>query len=460
MRKKNNIFSNCFIKTAGVLLSILLLLSFLTGCGERNTMTASIANSSYTQGDSTGVSSAALSEEPPAETVKASEAAAEATPAKVSEEASEEVSVEASASENTGSSLAKRLCGKYSRKTDDSEESEYAVLEIVEFADNLYAFGGDSMDEEGVLEAYSFWAMEFLPEDAAVLSSADADSCNVGVLTFSIMSNLGRYWSAPQKETIRLTDDGVIINGDHYLRDERVSDTFPYLIPDGKGSAGSGKLDGLWKERGSSSPHYLRFSDGVLTIYRKTADQEVFFGRGGYETDGKCFRCTYNTLGCGTMPYSMETAYSVGSNGLLTLNPTEDDLELFDRDTVFEPIVETAVPIITLSDAYQAGLTEDRHYLIYDLPAETDDNPFYGVWVSAYPSKEEAEKDLKKLEALDLPACVILSSDWKNLNRTPYYCVTAGRFDSEADANVILERVKSAGYPNAYVKHSGNRIGF
>ena len=59
--------------------------------------------------------------------------------------------------------------------------------------------------------------MEFIPEDPRDFYYENTNEARIGVLTFSIMSNFGRYWSSPVEGVISLTDDGIKIEGDEAL---------------------------------------------------------------------------------------------------------------------------------------------------------------------------------------------------------------------------------------------------
>ncbi|MCR5267533.1 MAG: SPOR domain-containing protein [Lachnospiraceae bacterium] len=352
--------------------------------------------------------------------------------------------------------LVERLCGKYSFRYN---EEECTVLNLFTFGDNLYAFAGDAMSEEGdeTPEVYSFWVMELLPEKTADLRSIDTDACDVYVLTFSVMSNLTKYWSAPQAGRIELTDDGILFDGKHYVKDERVEDVFPY-------HKGSGKVDpdlmGLWRQKGTEAPLYFDFDGQTVTIYQKSPGTEVFFGRGGYEADGKKITGTYSVASSAYQPSNLEAEYSLTQDGTLTLHLTDVILD-HPEQMELERITEDEIPVITLQDARAAGLTEDREYDMYAQSEETvstvDEEPFYGVWVSAFTERADAEKIVDALSDKGFNASIVFSPDWENLSPKAYHCVTAGRFMSEEEADRALEQVKEAGYKDAYVKSSGKR---
>ena len=352
-------------------------------------------------------------------------------------------------------SLAQRLCGKYSSLQDSGE---YAILEIVEFADNLYAFAGEAMPESSELEAYSFWAQEILPADAETVRSDTASSCDVGVLSFSIMSNLSRYQGPPERGTIRLTDDGLDLLGTHYERNERVSDSFPYVSEQ---PSGEEDLIGLWRQRDSADPFYLGFEDDRMWLYSKSPDKEVLLGCGGYQAKNGYLSGTYNLLGSGTMPYQFKAEYRQETNGELTLFTADNELAtLFScgEICVFEPVRRSDVPIFTLQDAYDAGFTDARNYDMYRDHTQIDERSFYGVWTSAFIHRGEAEEALAELNDRGFEGSIVLSSDWAGLNPSPRYCVTACRCVTEQAAKELLPRVRAAGYPEAYVKSTGERL--
>ncbi len=80
---------------------------------------------------------------------------------------------------------------------------------------------------------------------------------------------------------------------------------------------------------------------------------------------------------------------------------------------------------------------------------------FYGIWCSAYKSESKAQADAEKLRSYGFyNADVYLTTDWKNLNSEPWYCVSADQCNSKSEANQVLKKVKKY-YKSAYVKHSG-----
>lgn len=82
---------------------------------------------------------------------------------------------------------------------------------------------------------------------------------------------------------------------------------------------------------------------------------------------------------------------------------------------------------------------------------------FWGVWIFASKDEQESKQKADELSKLGYYPEIVYSCDWENLNKEPYYCVSVGCFDSESTANDFLNKVKSEGYADAYVKSTGKR---
>ena len=222
----------------------------------------------------------------------AAEAAAEEKAGETAAEEKAGEAAEAAAEEKTGETeskmtLASRLAGVYSCEQD----GEYHTLELFEFDGNLLGQGGIAEKPEGndPAEPYSFWALEVVPADAEALLGTQGDSFEAGVLQYSIMSNMDRYWGAPEKTTVRLTDKGIVFSGREYVREDREGTAFTDVSPLFSGlEAGTvpEKLPGLWRQKNSGdAPVFLEFSEekdaagaGALRIYRKAPGKEAVFG--------------------------------------------------------------------------------------------------------------------------------------------------------------------------------------
>ncbi len=89
--------------------------------------------------------------------------------------------------------------------------------------------------------------------------------------------------------------------------------------------------------------------------------------------------------------------------------------------------------------------------------ASTDS--FYGVWCYASRSTEDAVEHGSTLyDSLGIYPTVVLSSQWSNLNSDPWYCLSAGKYSTQEEAESVLTQVRSV-YSDAYVKYSGNFMG-
>ena len=298
-------------------------------------------------------------------------------------------------------SLLTRLEGKYSCQLDDGE---IFCLELTGAYGNLYGEGGYVMAEEadagGILSPYSFYGMELIPEKAGAFQETDTEGCDVGILQFSVMSNLGKYQGAPYRCRIVLTQDGMAFesigneedgNGPveagtyrrEFVRDERVEDTFPYYSSFPGAAGGNGtvrlrrseknaaleRLRGIWREKdcGEELPYYLEFTDhkaseadGTLQLFRKAPGEEVFLARGSFCFDGIA------DAGTADGRTEFHAVYSVLGNGSA---PTDDDLVLNGDGSIvtgdgriFERIGDgSEIPLTVLVDPDDASVFGDDH---------------------------------------------------------------------------------------------------
>ncbi len=372
--------------------------------------------------------------------------------------------------EQADPSFAKRLCGKYSCEGDGDE---VLTMEICEFGGNVYAYCGECMSEEGDEEliAYSYWAMELLPDDPDGFKKTDADSCNCEALYFSNMSHAGMYWDEPKSGVITLTDEGVKFEGfdesvtknAEYKRDDKAEDAFPYINPANKKAAYNNEdLNGYWLLKEDDSDTYLWFDAYQnMWIYRKHPAVEVILAGGAYEVNGNRLNAVVNALGSGHMPSELSAAFDVNKDTLSLTDISEDlaymsDQE-FDSEVIFVRVKEDDIPVITASDAEKAGAGQFSGF--YDDPYEgADVSDYYGVWVGAYTYIDEAYELVDKLQLNGFDAAVAYSLNWKDLTNEPYYCVTAGKCQGAVEADDLLNKVKDAGYKDAYVKNTGKRV--
>ena len=105
-------------------------------------------------------------------------------------------------------------------------------------------------------------------------------------------------------------------------------------------------------------------------------------------------------------------------------------------------------------DTYGGDQDPEEENLYSAQPA-----PFYGIWCSASKKQEDAQKVANALSDKGFNGRVFISSEWSNLNKETWYVVSAGTYATEEAAKAMLDTVKSSGYPDAYVKFSGDPVG-
>ena len=107
---------------------------------------------------------------------------------------------------------------------------------------------------------------------------------------------------------------------------------------------------------------------------------------------------------------------------------------------------------------------ENEHFVRSDDDGSTTVNvgekidPFFGLWLQAFKDKSEAEALVNKLKDKGLEAYYVYTQEWENLSKEPYYCVTLGESGSEPEAQAYLKDAADAGYKDAYVKYTGERL--
>ena len=85
-----------------------------------------------------------------------------------------------------------------------------------------------------------------------------------------------------------------------------------------------------------------------------------------------------------------------------------------------------------------------------------DYSSFYGVWLPAVSNADEAWKECKELQALGFDAWKVQPKGWDGLDgEKDTYMVTAGRFNTKAEAREAAERLKELDYSNVSESYSG-----
>lgn len=125
----------------------------------------------------------------------------------------------------------------------------------------------------------------------------------------------------------------------------------------------------------------------------------------------------------------------------------------------FEGNAESKYGLI-ISSVHIEKTEDEKEWDAQDTSSETasitaDTTEFYGIWCYGSKNESEAKNYADDMKDKGIDAYVLLSSEWSNLNKEPYYVVTAGIYQDEESAKQMLQGVKDAGYTDAYVKYSG-----
>lgn len=373
----------------------------------------------------------------------------------------------------TGESLAKRMAGKYSfdLPDDDPETDEYLIMNVITFGDNLYAYCGQAIKDDGPKkEAYSYWAAEYVPFDADDMKSTDADSVKVNELCFSNMSNAGKYWTSGWEGTIRLTDEGLLFEGFDkegflcsedgkerlFVKDDSVEDIFPYLYGSPKGDD---ELQGLWISEGRSPHVFLSVNGSDITVFHKPFDGEVTFAEYGCEFGDGSFSGTGNILGNGTAPCVLDVKYSIDGDKLTTNAEGDMLIDEFSDRTIFTRADESDIPVVTVDDL-ELDPESSGYFEEGDTVSSFEPGEYFGVFIASYKNRDDCIKTEQKLEdAGYYYSPVVYTPDFSKLNPEPYYVVAAGLYDSQQDAEEMLAKVKADGFKDAYVKNAGTYTG-
>jgi len=86
--------------------------------------------------------------------------------------------------------------------------------------------------------------------------------------------------------------------------------------------------------------------------------------------------------------------------------------------------------------------------------AYTGTSSFWGIFCHASKEYDVIVKNAKSLKAQGFDVRIVRTTDWYELNSEPWYSVTAGIYQSRADAEAAYDAVKAV-YPTAFIKFSG-----
>ena len=115
-----------------------------------------------------------------------------------------------------------------------------------------------------------------------------------------------------------------------------------------------------------------------------------------------------------------------------------------ETQTIKEDSAASSAPV---ADEPQSTPNENEPEFNYNTP-------FYGIWVYASKSCNEASSFANDVFLNGFNSYTEITTNWSNLNDEKWYVVTVGKYSTENEAIKKLSAVKKK-YPDAYVKYSG-----
>ena len=152
------------------------------------------------------------------------------------------------------------------------------------------------------------------------------------------------------------------------------------------------------------------------------------------------------------MPFEFSADYKVEGDSLILETDSTERPEGFASRNDFHRILKNDIHVTTMDEVV-------LNWESFGPIGKAQQDPFYGVWLGAFKEKTDAEALVVRLEDEGISASYVYSCDWENMNNDPYYCVTLGKFYTEQEAKDNIDNAKQAGYENAYVKYTGERLG-
>ena len=112
-----------------------------------------------------------------------------------------------------------------------------------------------------------------------------------------------------------------------------------------------------------------------------------------------------------------------------------------------------------VAEQKEESAVEQKEESAAEQPSSSDEHsPFYGIWCRATKNRSVAEDAASEMEEKGLPAEIFVSSDWSNMNSEMWYVISAGTYETKAEAESMLPHVQDY-YPSAFIKYSGAWIG-
>ena len=263
----------------------------------------------------------------------------------------------------TGASLSERICGDYFGQDSYGDGIKVSIYNVF---DNLYANVGYTDSEGG--DIYSFWATELFPINSSDILSSDATGIDVGGMSFSVMSNMSKYFHSPVKGKISLTNDGIEISsidgnplelgGNIELKKSDGNEGFffedysEYL--ENLSGTPDENLYGIWREKYSAEPRYIEFKEedgkNKSTVYQKESGREVFLAMGEFTADTSHVSLIQADIStCAPEQFSFD--YKADEDSLVISGSTPLPADSYTGDSVeFERITKDDVPLCVLCE--------------------------------------------------------------------------------------------------------------
>ena len=165
----------------------------------------------------------------------------------------------------------------------------------------------------------------------------------------------------------------------------------------------------------------------------------------------------------------LENMNSIGSGGSAIVTRNTEDETLFElarfsertfiKKFTYEEVIQDWDVFLEdcaqqISLASGAGIENAASSAFTRTP---DVTPFYGIWCAASKDYAQAKETARQLDTLGFAGEVLLTTDWSNFNKEPWYVITAGRYANSSDAEAVLPSIRLY-WPDAYVKYSGESI--
>ena len=289
------------------------------------------------------------------------------------------------AADSTGASFSERIAGNYIGKDSYGDGIKVSIYNVF---DNLYANVGFIDGEAG--DVYSFWATELFPVNSSDILSSETTEIELGGMSFSVMSNMSKYFSSPQKGTISLTDGGINIDGNPFdlggeikLKKSDSKETFfeadySNALEDLSGTPDV-NLYGIWREKYSAEPRYIEFKaedgKGISTVYQKESGREVFLAMGEFAADDSHISLIQADIATGSgEQFSFD--YKADKDSLVISGSLPLPEDSYTGDSVeFERITKDDVPLCVLCEP------DDTAAIKGGFPISTPDGASRGVCV-------------------------------------------------------------------------------